>query len=142
MSECIEKIYSKIHPAVLLHKRITKEAFSDAKFRINACEDREWLQLAILNLAQNQTFKPHKHIEREIHSIMRPHECWIVISGSVKVFYYDLDDKLMETRILNAGDVTMTIEGGHTYESLEDNTLVYEIKVPFYEGVEKDKVFI
>ena len=48
---------------------------------------------------------------------------------------------LLETHILNAGDSSFTLEGGHTYEILEDDTLVYEYKTGPYEGQEKDKVF-
>ena len=36
----------------------------------------------------------------------------------------------------------MTFEGGHNYEILEENTLVYEFKTGPYEGIDKDKVFI
>lgn len=142
MSNYIEKIYSKIKPDLLLHQVIRNTAFQDAKFRINACEDKEWLQIAILNLKKEQTFKPHKHILRKINKEMIPQECWVVINGKVQVFYWDINDKPIFSTVLNPGEITITFYGGHTYKSLLDNTLVYEIKTPFYEGVEKDKVFI
>ena len=142
MSDYIQKIYSRIKPELLIHQVIRSLAFDDAKFRINACEEDKWLQIAILNLDLNQTFKPHKHILRDINTKMRPAECWVVLSGKVKVFYWDIDDKPLDIKILESGDMTLTFEGGHTYESLECNTKVYEIKTPFYEGISKDKVFI
>ena len=66
----------------------------------------------------------------------------MVIKGSVKCFFYDLDDKLIQTEILNAGDCSITLSGGHNYEILEEETVVYEYKTGPYEGQIKDKVFI
>ena len=68
-------------------------------------------------------------------------ESWVVIRGSVKVYYFDTDMNLLETHILKAGDASFTLEGGHNYEILEDDTLVYEYKTGPYEGQAKDKVF-
>jgi hypothetical protein len=36
----------------------------------------------------------------------------------------------------------MTFEGGHTYEALEDDTVVYEYKTGPYQGQESDKIFL
>ena len=66
----------------------------------------------------------------------------MVVSGSVKVYFYDLDDSLLYTTTLNPGDASITLEGGHTYEILSDETLVYEYKTGPYQGQELDKVFI
>jgi len=48
----------------------------------------------------------------------------------------------VSTEILYVGDASFTLEGGHNYEILEDNTLVYEYKTGPYEGQEFDKTFI
>ena len=64
------------------------------------------------------------------------------MSGSVSVSFYDIDGKYIESHILNPGDVSMTFEGGHSYEILEDNTFVYEYKTGPYQGQALDKVFI
>ena len=65
-----------------------------------------------------------------------------MIKGRVKFYFYDLDDKLLDTIILEQGDASFTLEGGHNYEILEDDTIVYEYKTGPYEGQQKDKVFI
>jgi cupin fold WbuC family metalloprotein len=91
---------------------------------------------------EGKTFRPHKHIWKEpSFDKMIAQESWVVIRGSVKVLFYDTDMTLLETHVLNAGDSSFTLEGGHTYEILEDDTLVYEYKTGPYEGQEKDKVF-
>ena len=62
------------------------------------------------------------------------------ISQSIKKT--QLIQTLPYTEILNVGDASFTLEGGHNYEILEDNTLVYEYKTGPYEGQEFDKIFI
>ena len=69
-------------------------------------------------------------------------ESWVIVEGSVKVDYYDTDGSFISSHILKKGDCTVTLEGGHNYTSLEENTLVYEYKSGPYEGIKKDKVFI
>jgi hypothetical protein len=44
--------------------------------------------------------------------------------------------------ILEPGDISLTLHGGHNYVALEEDTLVYEFKTGPYLGQEKDKVFI
>ena len=81
------------------------------------------------------------HIWRDVSfSKIIAQESWVVIQGSVKVYFYDLDEQLLTTEILYRGDCSMTFEGGHNYEILEENTLVYEFKTGPYEGIDKDKV--
>jgi hypothetical protein len=55
---------------------------------------------------------------------------------------YDIDGTLLETEIINKGDCSMTFEGGHTYEILEEDTIVYEYKTGPYLGIENDKKFL
>ena len=66
-------------------------------------------------------------------------ESWVVISGKVKVTYYDLDLSIVDEDILSPGDVSITLEGGHNYLFLEDS-VVYEYKTGPYTGIENDKV--
>jgi hypothetical protein len=51
------------------------------------------------------------------------------IKGSVKMYFYDIDDSIIATPILKAGDASFTLYGGHTYQILEDDTIVYEYKL-------------
>ncbi len=134
------KYFSKIEPDKLLHVIVKK---SDIKSgRIDVIPEENYIQCALLNLKKNTTFKPHKHIWKKRSSSVIAQESWVVINGSVKCIFYDLDDKILATPILREGDASFTLQGGHTYEILEDNTLVYEMKTGPYEGQEMDKVFI
>jgi len=135
----IEKIYSKIEPNKLLHLINRYEDIAD---RTNLCPHTEFLQLATLKMKKGTTFKPHKHIYKNGPNSIIAQESWVVIDGSVKVYMYDIDDTIIHTPILYKGDCSITFYGGHTYEILEEGTVVYEYKTGPYYGLENDKEFI
>jgi hypothetical protein len=93
-------------------------------------------------LDKGKTFQPHKHIWKEGYDKVIAQESWCVIQGSVKVMFYNLEDELIFEDVLKAGDASFTLYGGHNYEILEDDTLVYEMKTGPYNGQEFDKQFI
>ena len=133
-------IYSKIKTDKLLH---IINRLQDIKERTNVAPPEQFLQLATLNFDKGVTFKPHKHIWKSPnYDKTIAQESWIIIKGSVKIFMYDIDDKLLDEEILYPGDCSMTFEGGHTYRMLEDETIVYEYKTGPYHGQSNDKVFI
>jgi cupin fold WbuC family metalloprotein len=135
----MEKIYSKIKPETLLHIVNRLEEITD---RTNIAPNEQFLQLATLKMDNGHTFRPHKHIIKNGEENVIAQESWVVIRGKVKVIMYDLDDTIIHTPILNAGDCSMTFYGGHNYEILEDNTIVYEYKTGPYKGQIADKEFI
>ena len=65
-----------------------------------------------------------------------------MITGKVRCILYDTDNTVIATPILEAGDASFTLYGGHTYEILEEDTIVYEYKTGPYEGQQLDKEFI
>jgi len=134
----MKKIYSNVEPNVLLHIVVRKEDVMGD--RLNVSPDEEYLQLAVLNMKKGKTFRPHKHILYEkVTDIAQ--ESWCVVTGKVNAVLYDLDDEIISEEVLNAGDISMTFRGGHTYEFLEDS-YVCEYKTGPYFGQENDKVFI
>ena len=134
------KINSKVKDAVL---HLVYRPDNDVEMRTELVDPDQFIQCSYLKMNEGQTFKPHKHIwKTPNYKRVIAQESWVVIRGSVKVLFYDVDGELLETHILNAGDSSFTLEGGHTYEILEDHTLVYEYKTGPYEGQELDKVFL
>jgi len=134
----MEKIYSKIKPDLLLHLIYR---LKDVNGRTNIAPDNEFLQLASIKMKKGQTFKAHKHILLEKTTNIAQ-ESWLVIQGSVKCIFYDLDDKIIAEPVLYPGDCSMTFRGGHNYLIMEDDTIVYEYKTGPYLGQEMDKVFL
>jgi hypothetical protein len=135
----MEKIYSKVDGR-LLHIINRLDEF---KGRNEVIPENNFLQCATLKMEKHKTFPPHKHIVKDRHYPEQiAQESWVVIKGSVKCILYDIDDTIIATPILNPGDASFTLYGGHTYEILADNTLVYEYKTGPYEGQKLDKTFI
>ena len=136
----MKQVYSQVEPGKLLH---IINRFEEIGSRTDVAPADQFIQLATLRMEKGKTFRPHKHIWKPAAKLeVIAQESWVVIQGSVKIFMYDLDDKLIGTEIINQGDCSMTFEGGHTYEILEENTVVYEYKTGPYTGVENDKVFL
>lgn len=136
----MEKIYSKIQPEKLLHIIFRSEQFKEG--RQDIIDPENFIQCSALQLNKGKTFKPHKHNIRQREWQVIAQESWIVLSGSVRCIFYDLDDSILKTPILNAGDASFTLESGHNYEILEDNTRILEYKTGKYEGQSIDKTFI
>ena len=132
--------YSKIEPNKLLHVVVRKEDLKPG--RKDIIPEEHFIQCSHLNMEKGKTFRPHKHIFKNRTRDVIAQESWIVIQGKVKCIFYDLDDTILVDPILNPGDASFTLEGGHNYEILEDNTLVYEYKTGPYEGQALDKTFI
>jgi cupin fold WbuC family metalloprotein len=136
----MKKIYSKVDPSKLLHIIVRKEDITQG--RQDIVSEEHFIQCSILNMEEGKTFRPHKHIWKERTRNVIAQESWIVIQGSVKCIFYDLDDSIIDEPTLYPGDASFTLEGGHNYLILEDNTLVYEYKTGPYEGQALDKTFI
>jgi len=136
----IVKFYSKVEPTKLLH--IICRTSQIKNTRTDVVDDEQYMQLAILNFQKGRTFRPHKHIFKDVPPTSIAQESWVVLNGKVKVYFYDLNDEILTIEEMNAGDVSITLFGGHNYEILEDDTLVLEYKTGPYYGQAKDKVFI
>jgi len=136
----MEKIYSKVDPSKLLH---IVNRLDEIEGRTEVVPEDNFIQCATLKMPNGKTFNPHKHITKDRHYTEQiAQESWIVIKGSVRCIFYDIDDQIIATPILYSGDASFTLYGGHTYEILEDDTIVYEYKTGPYEGQSLDKVFI
>ncbi len=136
----MEKIYSRLQPEKLLHIIVRKEDMKPG--REDIISEENFIQCSMLNLEEGKTFKPHRHIWKERTRNVIAQESWVVIQGSVKCIFYDLDDTVIAEPTLYPGDSRITLEGGHNYLILENDTLVYEYKTGPYEGQEFDKRFI
>ena len=134
------KIKSKINDK-LLHLVYCSKNLN--KGRTELVEESNFIQCSYLHMDKGKTFRAHQHIWKE--PSFKQHiaqESWVVIQGSVEVMFHDTDGSFIESHVLYPGDASFTLEGGHNYKVLEDNTLVYEYKTGPYEGQSKDKIFL
>ena len=136
----MEKIYSKVEEGKLLH---IINRLSEIEGRTEMVPEDNFIQCATLRMENGKTFPPHKHITKDRHYTEQiAQESWVVIKGSVKCILFDVDNQIISTPILYPGDASFTLYGGHTYEILEDDTIVYEYKTGPYEGQLLDKTFL
>jgi len=140
----MKEIYSEIEKDKLLHITYRlQDILGQESFRCDVIPPNNFLQLATLRLDEGQSFKPHRHIWKEGEDKVIAQESWLVIKGRVIVSLYDIEgENILYKPILHPGDCSITLAGGHTYESLEPETVVYEYKTGPYKGVENDKVFL
>lgn len=137
----MELIYSQIETEKLLHIIYRSSDFDKINKgeRHNVVNPNEFIQMSALRLKDNQTFEPHRHVWKSGEKNVIAQESWVVIRGKVKCSFYDINNKLLSTPILNQGDCSITLFGGHTYTILKDDTLVYEYKTGPYKGQKFDK---
>jgi hypothetical protein len=133
-----ENIYSKVNPEVLLLSVNRNEEINDN--RTDVCPEDKFLQISTKKIAKATKFKPHKHniLQRNIDNT---HECWIILSGCIKATFYDLNNEQIYETLLKNGDCAVVYNAGHSFEVLEDNTKLYEVKNGPYYGQSKDKTF-
>ena len=136
----MEKIYSKVETDKLLH---VINRLEEINGRTEVIPEDNFIQCATLKMEKDKTFPPHKHITKDRHYTEQiAQESWVVIKGSVRCILFDIDDQIIATPILYPGDASFTLYGGHTYEILEEDTIVYEYKTGPYEGQSLDKLFL
>ena len=101
------------------------------------------MQLCYLNLNKKNKFLPHKHFWKPNNKKkIIVQESWLLIKGSAKVLFYDLDDKFLSSKTLKPGEVSITFAGGHKLDILKDDTIIYEHKNGPYEGQQKDLKYL
>lgn len=111
--------------------------------RTEIIEPQNFLQAAFLQIPSKFGFRAHSHLTRHrTFEKLIAQEAWVVIQGQVEVTYFDTDDTIQVSKILGPGDATVTLRGGHSYRTLEEDAIVFEFKSGPYEGVEIDKRFI
>jgi len=135
----MKKFYSKVDPTILLHIIIRREDF--LKGRFDVIDPDQFLQCSIMLHDKGTTFTPHKHKWKKATKKTIAQESWVILTGSVKCIFYDLDGSVIAQPVLQSGDASFTLQGGHNYLILEDNTKVLEYKTGPYQGQSLDKTF-
>ena len=101
------KIYSKIKPGLLLHIINRLDEITE---RTDLIPEQNFIQCATLCMNEGKTFIPHYHIKKKrTYNEQIAQESWVIISGKVKCYFYDIDNKtILETPILSPGDASFT----------------------------------
>jgi mannose-6-phosphate isomerase-like protein (cupin superfamily) len=93
-------------------------------------------QVAFMKHTKGKKIAPHVHnlVNRQV---LYTQEVLLIRRGRLRINLYSSDRKFLEYRILEAGDVILLCGGGHSFEMLEETSMI-EVKQGPYAG-EKDK---
>jgi len=93
-------------------------------------------QLAFMKHGKGTKISPHLHnlVSRQV---LYTQEVLFIKKGRIKVALYSSNKRFLTTRILEAGDVILLCGGGHSFEMLEETSMI-EVKQGPYAG-EHDK---
>ena len=137
----MKKIFSKVNNE-LLHMVYDTNIIE--KNRIDLIGSENFLQCALVkNSDVGYKYRPHFHNSNKVnYEKIQTQETWFVLSGSGKVYHYDINGELLNVEILKRGGLNITLKGGHTLEILQKNTLIMEHKNGPYLGFDKDKTLL
>jgi mannose-6-phosphate isomerase-like protein (cupin superfamily) len=93
-------------------------------------------QLAFMRHPAGKVIEPHVHnpVPREVQFTQ---ETLLIKRGKLRVDFYDDEQTYLESRILQAGDVILLVQGGHGFEVIEEIEM-FEVKQGPYAG-DRDK---
>lgn len=89
-------------------------------------------QLAYMHHPAGKVIEPHVHnpVMREVQYTQ---ETLVIKRGKLRVDFFDEQQQYLESRVLEAGDVILLVQGGHGFEVLEEIEM-FEIKQGPYAG--------
>ena len=83
-------------------------------------------QMAFISREKGEEIKAHSH-KAISQQITKTQETIFIRKGKVKIDLYDTEKKLVDSKILETGDVILLAEGGHGFEALDSLEMI-EIK--------------
>ncbi len=95
-------------------------------------------QLAYMNHPTGKVIQPHVHnpIRREV---LYTQEVLLIKRGKLRVDFYNQQQQYLESRVLEAGDIILLIEGGHGFEVLEELEMIEIKQGPFVGEMDKTR---
>ena len=81
--------------------------------------------------------RPHKHKKR-LTKILTTTEVILILKGSLRVDFYNLNQKYLFSKIIYKNDIILLVEGGHGFKVLKDIEMI-EVKQGPY-SASKDKI--
>lgn len=95
------------------------------------------LQIGSMMWDANHHIQGHKHLSHP-RSVEFSNEAIFITKGKVKINFLGELGEILMSRILRAGDVVLLLDGGHSFDIIEDARMI-EIKQGPYVG-ESDKL--
>ena len=96
-------------------------------------KDENALQVGKQFRAKGEKTKPHRHLPVKIEREEALQEVLYIEKGKVKIIFYNNRWEEIDSRILSKGDMILLIEGGHSFEFLEETEMI-EVKQGPYDS--------
>ena len=129
----IEKILHKKRLFALIVRRQFRK-----KSGINFFTSKEATQqFGFMKHKKNHIIKPHKHNKR-LTRILRTTEVILLLKGTLRVDFYNNNNKYLFSKKINEKDIIMLIHGGHGFKVLK-NVEMIEVKQGPY-SLASDKI--
>jgi len=95
-------------------------------------------QLGYMNYPAGKTIEAHVHnpISREVQLTK---EVLFIRSGKLRVDLYNDEHRYLESRVLDAGDTILLVDGGHGFEVLEAVEMIEVKQGPYFGDADKTR---
>jgi len=119
------KIYSKIDNKIKIGEIIKSK---DLRLGTNFfTENNDYLQVGSVVNSEEFIVKPHFHTKNK-RLIEKTQEVWILIKGKLNISFFDIDNSLLFSDIINDGDISILYNGGHSMKKKSKQMILYEVK--------------
>ena len=95
-------------------------------------------QFGFMKHKKNHFIKPHKHNKR-LTRILRTTEVILLLKGTLRVDFYNNNNKYLLSKIINERDIIMLVHGGHGFKILKNVEMIEVKQGPYYLASDKVK---
>lgn len=129
----INKIYDNKKLVSIIFKKTNNKIKKKIEFFTN---NKLPFQVGLLNHQKNHKIIPHQHKKKE-KKIQNTSEFLFLLSGKVRVNFFNKKKKKIESKIIKTGDMILLIDGGHGFDILKKSILVEIKQGPFNSEIDK-----
>ncbi len=133
----IISIDSKIRRDLNLCKIVSYGKFNN---RANITESNQIMQVSLIQMSKSQLVPRHKHLPIE-RCTVGTGEGWLVLEGCFEAEIFDIDQVCVGKYLLKKLDILIMFNGGHSLNTIEENSIMCEFKNGPFQGSDSDKIY-
>lgn len=122
----------------LLGLYVSKDSFEDGKKFLTKNESE--FQVGVFKLDQGEEIISHIHKDQN-RNIVKTSEAITVISGKLKVNFFDINQKYLRSIEVSSGESIILVSGGHGIEIIEDSKFIEIKQGPYKEEADKIRFY-
>jgi len=122
----------------LLGLYVSRKFFKDGKKFLTSNESE--FQVGVFKLDKGEEIISHTHKDQN-RNIVKTSEAITVISGKLKVNFFDLNQKYIRSIEVSSGESIILVGGGHGIEIIEDSKFIEIKQGPYKEDTDKIRFY-